>query len=139
MSQTRSKTESECTKHPNWPSWAHLSARMAARGRSYRGRVLGRVAGPSGRVVGARSRASAVSQAQCRAPARCVVRLRAVSWPCSALYRNTVPIGQPLSGHDTLLCIATHSLSQASRLQHKRLYCNTVLQQPASSLQYNST
>ena len=102
---------------PSWPNW-HAQVRTGAPRRGNggaHGRCIvagspavswqgaGRVAGPSGLVVGARSRASAVSQAQCRAPTCCVVALqRAVSqynpnWPASfrsrytTVYRDTLP------------------------------------------------
>ena len=80
---------------PSWPNW-HAQVRTGAPRRAHGRRIVagspavswpgaGRVAGPSGRVAGARPRTSAVSQAQCRAPARCVMALqRAVSQysPC---------------------------------------------------------
>ena len=150
MSQNRVKNRVKCTKHPNWPSWAHLGA--------HSGRIValgpGRVAACMAVLPPARpcSLAPAPHHLPAR-PARLAARISAPcrrSSCCIAIQPCPIPL---LPCHNTPECIAIHSapvikpLLQYSELYYDtvlapiklrlaQLYRNTIASQP-SLLQYN--
>ena len=147
LSQTGSKTESECTKHPTWPNWAHPGMHRLAQARTVA--VSWHLARPCrGQGRPCRRPQAAVSQPPltrpcavlramlCRAPTQRpafrIVALAAVSWALAARQPGRIagPVlraGWPCPGlsHDTTL---PQALPWS---QYTKVYCDTKTQQPA--------